>query len=322
MTGGTWSADFPVTAGAIASEPYGLRDAFLARLDANGSLAYATFFGGSGQEQGEAITVGEDQTIITGWTNSIDLQVTADALSGQNGGSFDAFVMVLNSNQQLDYATYLGGGDEDRGAAVATGPGGLLYVGGSTRSAEFWPNGFKNRIGMNAGKQELGLNGFVASLAPGENVLRYATFLTGMGDDRVTGLAVDPSGNAFVTGDTRSADFPDRAGAELNGEQDSFVTVISAAGNLRYSKLFGGSDWERGETVALDNEGNVYLGGATRSADFPITPGAYDTTLNDDYDAYLMKLILVEPISNPRLFLPVILQQQYHPATMTYSLTE
>lgn len=302
LTGGTWSADFPVTTGAIATEPYGLRDAFLARLDAEGALTYATFYGGGGQEQGEAISLDGERALITGWTNSADLQTTADALRQENNGNFDAFVMILDEDNQLGYATYLGGGDEDRGAAVAIGSGGVVVVGGSTRSLVFGtrPNAAKRGTAA--------LDGFVAGLVPGESRPRYVTFLGGEQDDRVAGLAIDSLGHLFVTGDTQSADFPNSSGAELNGEQDSFLAVLSPLGNLRDSLLLGGSDWERGIAIAIGEEGAVYLGGATRSADFPTTPSAFDTTLNDDYDAYIMKRIMMVPSSNYQLFLPIIRQ--------------
>jgi hypothetical protein len=310
LTGGTWSADFPTTAGAVANEPYGLRDAFLARLDASGALAYATYFGGSGQEQGAAISANEERTIITGWTNSTDLQVTADALSGQNKGSFDAFVMILDGDRQLAYATYVGGNDEDRGAAVATGPGGLVYLGGSTRSAGFLIGDLENSTWMDTDERGLALDlsGFVTSLIPGEAQARYVTFLGGAADDRITGVAVDSFGSVFATGDTRSVDFPTSDGGEIKGEQDSFLVLVGATGSLRYSTLLGGSDWERGEAVVLGSEGNVYLGGATRSADFPTTPGAFDIDLNDDYDAYIARLLVVIPVSSPQFFLPVTLR--------------
>ncbi len=293
LTGGTWSADFPVTADALASEPYGLRDAFLARLDASGQLTYATFLGGGGQEQGEAIALDGGRAVITGWTNSVDLLTTADALQKENGGDFDAFVIVLDGDNHLDYATYLGGVDEDRGAAVGVGIDNMIVVGGSSRRAD----------------AAVALDGFVAGLVPGEAILRYQTVLGGTNDDRVTGMAVDATGHLFVTGDTQSADFSGSHGAMLNGGQDSFLAILSPFGNLLYSQLVGGSDWERGMAIALGADGSIHLGGGTRSADFPTTPGAFHTTLNDDYDAYIMKQsVMIPPSSSYQLFLPIVYQ--------------
>lgn len=307
LTGGTWSANFPVTSDALASEPYGLRDVFLARLDAKGELTYATFLGGSGQEQGEAITLDGERAVITGWTNSVDLLTTADGLQKENGGNFDAFVIVLDGDNQLHYATYLGGMDEDRGAAAAISADKVIVVGGSTRSAEFgMQRTFTNAKADGYGEAVVALNGFVAGLVPGESALSYRIILGGTADDRVAGVAVDSLGNVFVTGDTQSADFPDSNGTMLNGEQDSFLVLLSPFGNVRDSQLIGGSDWERGMAIALGEDGVVVLGGATRSADFPITPGAFDTMLNDDYDAYILKQRTAILPSGYQLFLPIL----------------
>lgn len=310
LTGGTWSADFPVTADALASEPYGLRDLFLARLDADGNLTYATFLGGGGQEQGEAIALDDQRAVITGWTNSVDLPTTADGVQTESGGNFDAFVIILDEDNRLDYATYLGGVDEDRGAAVAMGTDGMVIVGGSTRSAEWQTRPAFTNIGADKQESQIGtLNGFIAGFVPSESNLHYQTVLGGMGDDRVAGVAVDAPGNVFVTGDTQSADFPGSHGAMLNGGQDSFLAILSPFGNLLYSQLVGGSDWERGMAIALGADGSIHLGGGTRSADFPTTPDAFDTTLNDDYDAYIMKQsVMIPPSSSYQLFLPIVYQ--------------
>jgi hypothetical protein len=208
----------------------------------------------------------------------------------------------------LRYATYLGGVDEDRGTAVAFGEGGLVLVGGSARSADFLPSGLEERTQMHSDQPGLiaALNGFVLGLLPGESQPRYVTMLGGQDDDRVAGVAVERTGLILATGDTQSADFPDSSGATLNGEQDSFLAILNPAGTVHYSAFVGGSDWERGEAVAAGSEGDIYLGGATRSADFPTTPDAFDRTLNDDYDAYAMKIAGLLPSLQYQLFLPVI----------------
>jgi len=132
----------------------------------------------------------------------------------------------------------------------------------------------------------------------GTNDLLYSTFLGGSGDyDYGRGIAVDGSGNAYVTGTTNSTDFPTTTGAydtSHNGDYDVFVTEIDPAGNgindLLYSTFLGGTDYDYGFGIAVELESALYVTGATWSTDFPTTLGAYDTSSNGEWDAFLSKI--------------------------------
>ena len=114
--------------------------------------------------------------------------------------------------------------------------------------------------------------------------LGYSTYLGGSDGEDGRGIAVDGAGSAYVTGDTSSVDFPTSAGAfdtTLDGYADAFVTKLDPNGAaLGYSTYLGGSGGEGGDGIALDGAGDAYLTGGTPSADFPTTPGAFDTTFN------------------------------------------
>lgn len=135
--------------------------------------------------------------------------------------------------------------------------------------------------------------------------LEYSTFLGGSAHESAVAVAVDASGNAYVTGITQSPNFPtttgafDRTGA-ANNSLEAFVTKLNSTGTaLVYSTFLGGSNFEWGRAIALDAAGNAYIAGQTKSSDFPTTSGAFDRTFNvgscprcgiDQYDAFVTKL--------------------------------
>ena len=126
--------------------------------------------------------------------------------------------------------------------------------------------------------------------------LSYSTYLGGSGFDVGEGIAVDSSGNAYVTGETASSDFPTTAGAfetTYGGGDDAFVTKLNGSGSaLIYSTYLGGSGFDVGEGIAVDSSGNAYVTGGTNSSDFPTTAGAFQTT--SALNGFVSKL-------NPRL---------------------
>ena len=106
----------------------------------------------------------------------------------------------------------------------------------------------------------------------------------GASDDEGLGIAVDGEGRAYVTGSTESADYPTTPGAfdsTFNGSDDAFVTKLNASGSaLAYSTFLGGTSFEAGRGHRGGRKGRAYVTGRTVSADFPTTPGAFDTTFN------------------------------------------
>src|SRR5690606_34084448 len=125
----------------------------------------------------------------------------------------------------------------------------------------------------------------------------YCTFIGGDDDDKGMSIAIDPSGNAFVAGETKdgSTDYPTTTGpySTHNGSEDVFVTKLNAAGSaLTYSMLIGGSGADYGTSIAIDAPGNAFVTGYTEDSltDYPTTPGAYDTTHNGYYDAFVTKV--------------------------------
>jgi len=242
VTGYTFSPDFPVTAGAFDTSRAGL-DAFVTKFTPDGSsLIYSTFLGGAGHEQGQGIAVdASGNAYVAGITESFDspftsvnegFPVTPGAF--QTKGSFDAFVTKLNpTGSGLVYSTYLGGSkDVDRGWAIALDDSRNAYITGDTISSNF---PISNAIQASYGG---GLSdAFVTKLNATGSALVYSTFLGGNLTDEGRGIAVaNLSGEAYVTGDTSSANFPTanplqvNNGGGINNHDDAFVVKIGNIG--------------------------------------------------------------------------------------------
>jgi hypothetical protein len=293
VTGSTGSSDFPVTPGAFQTNYGGSGDAFVTKLNPAGSaLVYSTYLGGSGEEDGwgdgGGIAVDSaGNAYVTGGTGSTDFPVTPGAFQTNNGGGDDAFVTKLNpAGSALVYSTYLGGSGQDVGEAIAVDSAGNAYVTGGTGSTDFpvTPGAFQTK---NAGFGDV----FVTKINPAGSALVYSTYLGGSGNDDQEGgrIAVDDSGNAYVTGGTFSTNFPTTPGAikrvcrNCGGKKgvggDAFMAKFNAEGSaLFYSTYLGGSGADYGYGIAVDSAGNAYVTGDTASTNFPVTPGAFQTT--------------------------------------------
>ncbi|MCK4857459.1 MAG: SBBP repeat-containing protein, partial [candidate division Zixibacteria bacterium] len=166
----------------------------------------------------------------------------------------------------LVYSTYLGGGSDERGEAIAVDGSGNAYVTGYTFSSDF-PT--ENPYQTNQGGD---YDAFVTKLNSSGNSLIYSTYLGGGSGDHGYGIVVDGSGNAYVTGTTLSSDFPTQNPyqATNQGGWDVFLTKLSSSGNsLIYSTCLGGGNEDYGIGIVVDGSGNAYVTGYTYSSDFP-----------------------------------------------------
>src|SRR5260221_455384 len=308
VTGLVSSTDFPTTSGAYQTNFGGGTglgggqgfDAFVTKLDPTGSaLIYSTYLGGGDDDQGMGIAVDTDgNAYVTGSTLSANFPTTAGAFQPTYGGVTDAFVTKLNpTGSALVYSTYLGGSEVDFGTGIAVDVDGNAYVTGFTASADF---------PVTPGPQPLyggGFDAFVTKLHATGSVLVYSTYLGGSGEDRGHGIAVDSAGNAYVTGQTASINFPTTAAAfqtTFGGGSatfgDAFMTKLNATGlALDYSSFLGGSADDVGTGIAVDAVGNAYVTGHTGSDNFPTTTGAFQPTggglINGsgNFDAFIAK---------------------------------
>ncbi|HLF29246.1 MAG TPA: SBBP repeat-containing protein [Anaerolineae bacterium] len=226
VTGQTSSSDFP-TAGALDPSLGGPTDAFVTYVP-NTSVpsTFSTFLGGSGADAGHSIAImaigGPWGIHVTGQTSSPDFPTTAGALDTSLGGPSDAFVTRIDTGPYtLGYSTYLGGSGADWGNGIATesiasSAPGIAYVTGQTNSPDF----------PQAGSSTGGSDVFIAKVNPSGSGLTYSAYLGGSGDDAGWGIAAKFGGDTYVTGQTRSSDFPAQP-QTLNGGSDAFVTTLA-----------------------------------------------------------------------------------------------
>ena len=271
ITGSTGSLDFP-TKNAIQGTQGGSGDAFVAKLNPSGSaLVYSTYLGGNAIDSGSAIALdAAGNAYVVGSTFSANFP-TKNPFQAAKGAQEDAFVAKINAaGTAWVYATYLGGNNVDEGNAIAVDAAGSAYVTGYTASTDF-PLQSPLR-GSNAGS----VDAFITKINPAGSALVYSTYLGGSGTDYGTAIAVDSSGNAYVTGPVASDDFPlanpidNTLGS--HAVDDAFVAKFNPAGSaLIYSTYLGGGSEDAPYALAIDQAGNVYVTGRTNSSDFPLT---------------------------------------------------
>ena len=271
VTGDTYDEEFPTTVGAFDTTFNGSfgYDAFVAKLNAAGNaLVYSTFLGGGGYDYGNSIALDSaGNAYVAGYTDSNDFPMLG-APQGSQAGSYDVFVTKLNSaGSALLYSTYLGGSYNDYGNSIAVDSAGNAFVAGETVSDDFPLQG---ALQASYGG---GTDAFVAKLNAAGGALVYSTYLGGSGSDKGKSLVVDSAGNAIVTGETYSSNFPLQGAlqASSGGNSDVFVSKLNPAGSaLVYSTYLGGSGYDLGKSLAVDSAGNAHVTGSTASPNFPI----------------------------------------------------
>ncbi len=268
-------------------------------------LVYSSFLGGSGGATAKAIAIDQNgNAYITGYTSSPDFPVTALSFSTISSGGEDVFVSKIDTNSSgtasLVYSTFLGGSVYDAGLGIAIDGNGNAFITGYTYSTEFpvTANAFSTTY-IGAGNSEA----FVTQLntdTSGTASLVYSSYLGGSGGDQGLGIAVDTSGNIYITGLTLSStDFPVTSNAFSTtyigeGNNEAFVAKmnphLSSTASLVYSTYLGGNEGDGSEGIALDNNGNAYIIGYTMSANFPVTSNGFSTTKNGQGKVFLSEI--------------------------------
>jgi hypothetical protein len=314
ITGVTYSMNFPVTAGAFQTTLKGSvgftegKDAFVTKLNPNGNgLVFSTYLGGNESgfyplfrnEEGTSLVIDSSRNVlITGFTTSNNFPTTPGAFQTTRNTQagldwIEAFVTKMNfDGTALIYSTFLGGTFDDEAYAIAVDTTGNAFVAGTTdsvtgsiyvpfptTSGSFQPMSPPTDPHCNNYQA-----GFITKLNPVGSALVYSTYLGGNCADVIAAIDIDASGNAFVTGETYSTNFPTTPGVfqpnhgplEPNGYPiDSFVTKINASGSaLVYSSYIGRNKTDLGRAIAVNSAGNAFVAGISDSTDLPVTQDA------------------------------------------------
>ncbi|WP_309495569.1 SBBP repeat-containing protein [Mechercharimyces sp. CAU 1602] len=294
VTGSTDSTNFPITSGSFQTMITGDREVFVLKLSSTGSsLIYSSYLGGDLVDSGNGIAVDTSgSAYVTGFADSTNFPVTSGAFQTMATEGISAFVTKMSPlGMSLIYSTYLGGSQNDFGRGIALDGANQAYIGGFTSSSTNFPvtaNAFQTLYGGGS------FDGFVARLNPSGSKLQYSTYLGGSDTDVIGlstsfqimgsgGVAIDSFGYAWVTGITRSTNFPVTSDAfqdSNGGESDAFVTKISFSGQgLSFSSYLGGGSSDEGVDVAVDSRDSAFMTGDTNSTNFPVTFQAYQTQL-------------------------------------------
>ncbi len=256
------------------------QDVFVRKVNADGSMGWTTMLGGSNSDEGEGIAVDAAGNVyVGGTTNSWDFP--ADGWQRGKGNNADAWLAKLSPSGQRLWSSFVGGSDSDTGKDVGVTSDGLAFIAGTTFSCDFptYGMGFQpNATGCEPNTFQA--RGFATKFTANGQSAVYSTYIAGSAADRVNGLAVSPSsGSLWLTGETRSTDFPVTAGAAqptLKGATDAFMLKLDPLGRLEASTYYGGSLTDRGHAIARDAGGNAYITGDTMSSDLATTAGAAD----------------------------------------------
>ncbi len=288
VTGQTTAIDFPVTAATAFQSTKSTNNTvdagFVTKLNPNGTLAYSTYLTGpQGSDAYGIATDGAGNVYVTGRTGT-GFPVTASAFSSTTFNT--GFMAKLNTNasgaSSLVYSTFLGQTGFGEGHAIAADASGNAYVTGNLNSTA---TGFASSGAFQATFGGGGQDAFVEKLntnLSGAASRVYSTYLGGSGQDfggsatarGSKGIAIDTAGNAYITGQTTSTNFPTANAfqASNGGNTDAFLTKLNPTGTaLVYSTYLGGSgsSSDEGRAVAVNVVGNAYVTGLTNSANFP-----------------------------------------------------
>jgi hypothetical protein len=300
IAGTTDSSDYPTTPGAYDTL-YDVNDvsgnAFVSKLNNTlTTLIASTFIGGVYNDYAADLKIDESGNVfvVGGTKSSADFPTTPGAYDrSYNGGYSDAFVSKLNNTlTTLMASTFIGGSDYDgENYALAIDTSGNVFIACGTRSSDFPTTLGAYDTSYNGGYADV----FVSKLNNTLTTLMASTFVGGSGFETDScNLAIDPSGNVFVAGDTDSSDYPTTSGAydrSYNDNGDIFVSKLNnSLTTLMASTFIGGEQSDGSGHLAMDTSGNVFIAGWTSSTNFPTTSGAYDTSYNGNGDGFVSKL--------------------------------
>ena len=289
IAGGTGGMNFPVTPGAYQTTPQSTYDMFVTKLTSDlEELVFSTFISGNNTDYLRDMALGNDGSVfITGWTSSVNYPVTPNAFQSSHGGGWDdAFVTRLHpSGSSLIYSTFLGGSDLDYGVSISMNNNDEAIVMGDTGSRHDFP--------VTPGSLHSEWGGvFISKFNSNGTALIFSATIDNIRSDAMT---IDDNGKIYLAGNGNDYNFPITPGAFQEncpgwGGCASIVVINSNATAILYSTFLGGTDSEYATVITLANNGDVVIGGYTRSTDFPVSPNAFQTAHSGFLDIFVSRL--------------------------------
>jgi len=268
IIGGATESSGIATSGAYQTTN-SIDDGFLAKFDSNGTIQWATYYGGTITF---VLGIASDivgNILITGETNSTSLIATSGAYQLNLAGGKDAFIAKFSTSGSIIWSTYFGGSGSDYGKGIACDKNGDILITGSTNS--------DSAIATSGAFQTSLSNGdaFIAKF-DSSGLRKWATYFGGNWSDAAQGIALDGNGNIFIAGETNSTSSMATVGA-YQAFGAVFLTKFDSTGYLQWSTCYGGenSDFESG--IAVDSLGDVFITGWTSSTTGIATPGSYQS---------------------------------------------
>lgn len=294
--GTTSSTIFPKTTGGAQTSLSGFNDGFVAKLSPDLKTLYQTsYLGGSDYDGINSIQMGpEGDVYVVGTTFSSDFPGIQGGFQDTNVDNFNAFISKLSADlSTIQQSTYLVGSRGSNILGIAFGPQGELYVAGGTDSSDF-PGTEGGAQSSNGGGV---FDGMVAMLSPDLKTLHQATYLGGIDMDVIYAMKIGPQGDIYVTGITRSPDFPGTIGglqSSKRGELTGFIAKFSPdLKTMLQSSYLGGMGSDYPYSMIIDPQGFIYLAGTTTSSDFPGTQdSAFESMGKTSPNGFIAKLTL------------------------------
>ncbi|MBI3509714.1 MAG: SBBP repeat-containing protein [Bacteroidetes bacterium] len=285
VTGRTGSADFPSSPGSFQDTLHASYDAVVCRFASNGNCLWSTYYGGNNFDGAYAVAKFDSLYAICGMSSSTDLPMM-NAPQNTNGGSYDAFIVMLNDSGQLVRSTYFGGTGSDQAFSIARDTSGRIVIAGSSTSTDL-PFAFTGYQQTLSGAVDAFIGVFSASLNP-----VWISYYGGTNTEDIHSVTVTPQGEIVFVGGTYSINFPVTLDAFQNGmitQPDVYLVKFSMSGTRLYSTFFGGSNTEDCNAVVSDSSGALYISGFTYSIDFPIQGNSFQSIKSAQSDVFVSK---------------------------------
>ncbi|MGL4596893.1 MAG: hypothetical protein ACRCYO_05160 [Bacteroidia bacterium] len=286
VVGNSASANFPVSVGAFQDSLNASYDAIVARVDATGNRVWASYFGSNGSDIANHLILLDDAIYVCGQTNGTDFPV-ANAWQQTIGGSYDAFLLKMDSAGNRIWCTYFGGSVGENGIDLVADGQANIYLGGASSSQNL-PLANLGWQPTNGGANDMFLAKFDSTGVP-----HWSTYYGGSGTEDIHAVAIGPNNEIVACGGTHSMNFPVSANAWQSGSTglpDIYMAIFDTAGNRLYASYYGGFNAEDAYGLEVDALGKIYIAGMTFSVDFPTTGTIFQNMLAGQNDVCVMRL--------------------------------